>query len=204
MSTVQGQETAGFFDRIPATECFKAGALAYVVGVVAVQLLFRILATDEFKSNLSEEGVGTFEMAGNIFYNAHLVDSTFSTAAGSMSVNYLTDDAEAVASAFSWPGLFWIAVIAVLFAAGYRFVQQRAYRPSSPGEAAKIGASIAIGYLPLVFIGTILFEIEYDPGMGSPTVGGPELTGAILFAGLLFPIVIAGAGGYYAQSRTQP
>ena len=54
--------------------------------------------------------------------------------------------------------------------------------------------SIAIGYLPLAFLGALLFEASEPPFTDTM----PDIFAAVLLAGIVFPALIGALGGYYA------
>jgi hypothetical protein len=60
-------------------------------------------------------------------------------------------------------------------------------------EATVDGAAIVAGYLPLAFLGALLFEISQ-----AGTSFSPDIFAAVLLAGIVFPAFLGAIGGYLA------
>jgi len=85
-------------------------------------------------------------------------------------------------------------VALIVFAAGY-FLATSFYSPAmTTDEGTVYGASIVVGYLPLSFLGALLFETS----QGFSGEGTPDIFAAVLLAGIVFPAIIGALGGYYA------
>jgi len=175
MSRQAQRSSGGLIEKLPVKAGAIAGAFAYVGGYL-VTVVFSLMDTSF-----------NHTFAGRLFYNAHFVDSEFSQGGRTETYNLLSEGLE-----FTVPELFWYLVpVALLLYAGYALTN-RQYRIDSQGHAAAIGATVVAGYLPLVLLGTFLFEEEG---------ASPETGTAIILAGLFFPLVLGGIGGYVATTR---
>ena len=124
----------------------------------------------------------THELVGWVFYNAHFVDVVLDIPIlGSQTTAYIGGDSGFTIALYLIP----IGLLLVAGALGAR--QQAASDPASGGLA---GLTLLPGYLALTVLGGVLFEIS----VGGAT-GGPDLTTAIILAGVLYPAVFAGIGG---------
>ena len=61
---------------------------------------------------------------------------------------------------------------------------------ADPTSAARNGAAVMLGYLPLSVIGAVLFAVS----VGDATAG-PDLVTAVLLAGMVYPLVFGAVGG---------
>lgn len=164
------------------------GVIAFVVAFVATIgfFIFRLSEINETGFQLArlfpEEHV---EALGWVFYNAHTVDITVSTANGAMgeTINYL----EAIPQLNTM--VFYAIPAVLLFLAGY-VVASRVRDSLSGGAAMAAGASVAIGYVPLFVAGTFVLTIESFGATAGPQLGAP-----LLVAGTLFAVVCGGVGG---------
>jgi len=166
------------------------GGLIYgVLGFVAafiVTVAYFFYRVDEI-TNGGVDGVLP-EEAGAIgwpFYNAHQVDITASV--GTESVNYL----ELIPKLD--PLVFNAIPAIILLLAGYS-VASRVQESLSDQASAVAGASVAVGYLPLLVAGTFVFEVE-NAGVSA----GPELGGSLFLFGILFAAGFGAVGGYLAR-----
>jgi len=164
------------------------GVIAFVVAFVATIgfFIFRLSEINETGFQLArlfpEENI---EALGWVFYNAHTVDITVSTANGAMgeTINYL----EAIPQLNTT--VFYAIPAVLLFLAGY-VVASRVRSSLSGGAAMAAGASVAIGYVPLFVAGTFVLKIESFGATAGPQLGAP-----LLVAGTLFAVVCGGVGG---------
>lgn len=166
------------------------GVVAFVVSFVITTAYFFYRLDDITDGNIDRVLPGEPEALGWGFYNVHRTDITASTGGTTVeSINYfdVVDQLD--------PAIFYVVVAVVLLLAGY-VVASRVPDRLSDQEAALSGASLAVGYLPLLAAGTFLFEAE-DAGV---TVG-PELGTTLLFWGLLYTVVCGGVGGYLSRLR---
>ncbi|WP_135821959.1 hypothetical protein [Halostella litorea] len=116
------------------------------------------------------------------FYNAHQVEITSSM--GPQSVNYLEEIPQLD------PLVFNAIPAVVLLLAGFS-VARRVQEPLSDQASAVAGASVAVGYLPLLAAGTFVFKYE-EMGVSF----GPELGGSLVMFGLIFAVGFGALGGY--------
>ncbi|WP_436347032.1 hypothetical protein [Natronorubrum sp. FCH18a] len=182
------RESAGSFDGMQPIQGAIYGGLAFVAGYV---LTFVLLTVDSEANLDGEEGL--FELVGMIFYNAQYVDTELSYPGETESINVLSENSTQI------PELGYTLVpVCLLIGAGYLVARGASDATTTAESAAKTGVSIVAGYLPLIFLGTILFE-ETDDFFGESISIGPETGSAILIAGLLFPIVLGAIGGYLSQ-----
>lgn len=155
------------------------------------------------------ETVNSFSSAGGLFYNAHLVDVVTSgqgsglefrsnvllAKATNASTGFETANTEADIElvGFPIPPAVLFAVPVVLLAVGGYLVNERSGGSIRTPETAVVsGGAIGLGYLPLVSLGAAMIRFR------SPRVlvGDIDLVGAILIAGIVYPIVFGGLGGY--------
>ena len=180
-------------DSRPFVESAIAGAAAWGLGYVFTYLL---AATDIEESPLNQlieffEGESaTYELVGWVFYNAHLVDISYS-GLGPFSPprNYIGgEDGFTVFLYLIPPALLLIAGLAI---GRYRGVTEI-------NDGAITGALVTPGYLILSILGTFLFTVSVGGASGAP-----DLIPAIFIAGLVYPIVFGGIGGVLASVTSQ-
>lgn len=168
---------------IPLQEGALYGAAAFVAGYAATFLLMLI----DVPSDLVED---QFEFAGWLFFNAQFVQIEGD---GSATVDVLAF--LAASEEMSFPALLFTVVVAlVIFAAGYLLARSFRSPEMTTDEGTVYGASVVVGYLPLAFLGALLFETS--PGLFGE--GTPDIFAAVLLAGIVFPAIIGALGGYYA------
>jgi hypothetical protein len=161
------------------------GTLPWVVGYAITYLLVAPNLRDSALNRIIETLDGapaTHELVGWVFYNAHFVDVVLDIPIlGSQTTAYIGGD-----TGFT-PALYLVPVVPLIAAGALVSRQQAAIDPATGGLA---GLSVVPGYLVLTMIGGLLFEIT----VGGAT-GGPDLTAAIILAGVVYPAVCAGLGG---------
>jgi len=186
--------SGGLTDRLPLKLGGIFGAVAYVVGLI----LSFLLVTLDGEIEPDDQQVGSsLDVAGWVFYNAHFVDTEASASAGGFSES--SSESIISESAGLPEVIYYLVPILLLAGAAYLLLQQEYVTEAT--DAALSGASVVIGYLPLALIGTFLFEASESEGGASVSVG-PETGAAIIFAGLLFPLVLGAIGGF-AAFKTQ-
>jgi len=116
------------------------------------------------------------------FYNAHGTGITSSV--GSESINYLQDIPQLD------PLVFNAIPAVILFLAGFA-VARRVQEPLSDEASAVAGASVAVGYVPVLAAGTVAFTVE-EAGVSI----GPELGLSLVLWGLLYSAGAGAVGGY--------
>lgn len=180
---------------IPVKHALLYGLAACFITFLLIGMLFSSAASSDFKQDIDDADVGEEEFSAIVFFNAHLVQ----VEANGESWNYLTGED---AQLFNVPSLLFFAVpIAVLFLAGRRFVTKHDDRISDKNEAAKIGASLVIGYFPMVFILQSAARVTVSGGFGQSVTLSPSSGTALLLAGMLFPVVVGGLAGYYSYDE---
>ena len=185
MSTTQSD---GVLESVRPVQGAIYGGLAFIAGYILTVLLLVIDSEFEFGN---EDHL--FELVGMIFFNGHFVDAETSAAGYSESVNLLSDGSTQL------PELTYTLVPAVvLFLAGYRLARSSATQTTTADEGATLGASVVIGYLPLVALGTVVFEVSEET-FGETFSVAPEMGSALVLAGVLFPVVLGALGGYLSQ-----
>lgn len=177
------------------------GAAAFVAAFVlnyALLILDDREGFDEIRDELSEIGMSVTDIAAAFFFNSHFVDWELSSEGQSESINLLEEGDPATVPEFA----FYAVPVVALFAAGYLLYDRRG--AVSAEAAFKMGATTIAGYLPLVFLATVLFsgtaEVSTLSGSGSMSYGFDTPT-ALVLAGVLYPAVFGGIGGYVAHSR---
>jgi len=172
----------------PVVPGAAAGLVAWILGYLGTYL---VVAPDIQESPLQQllEAVGnrpaTHEMVGWVFYNAHFVDTMFQDVPvfGSQAVTYVGGD--------GFSSLLYLIPIGLLLASGLALGRYRGVTDLQDGALA--GLTAVPGYLLLSVAGAFLFEVTL-----AGASGGPDLVPAILLAGILYPVVFAGAGGAVA------
>jgi hypothetical protein len=81
-----------------------------------------------------------------------------------------------------------LGITAVAFAGGLRV---RSRGDLDPASAARIGASIVVGYLPLAVLGLLVFRGTLPNGVRV----GPDPLWGVLLTGLVVPILVGALGG---------
>lgn len=201
----QSASSGGAFDEYPLKEGGLFGAGAFVVGYLFTYVLVVIdtqVLSDGF-DDISFEGVGM------LFYNAQFVrldggedvtyDSLAQLARLSNSQSILADPTVVETGLLDFPMLtYTLLVAAVLIGAGYLLSD----RVSTPGSAVadrmQAWMTVAVGYLPLAFLGGFLFE---ESILGGSNQVSPDIFAGVLVAGLVFPLVFGAMGGYLSARR---
>lgn len=174
-------------ERISAWTGGIAGAAAYVVGYIMTyawksgdyrDVLDNINPIMEFLGSQAPE---TWRIIGWLFYSAHYVDTSIDLGVEQFYVNL-------VQSGGGNLELLYLIPPALLVVAG--FAVARNFQHERVIDAATKGAWVALGYLPLVAFGAILFQID-----GS----GPDLIPSILIAGVVYPVIFGAVGGVLAR-----
>jgi len=160
------------------------GTLPWLLGYAITYLLVAPNLRESSLNRIIETLDGapaTHELVGWVFYNAHFVDVVLDIPIlGSQHTSYIGD------GGFT-PVLYLVPIVLLLTAGALGARRQAAASPASGGLA---GLTLLPGYLVLTALGGLLFEVS----VGGAT-GGPDLTTAIILAGLLYPVVFAGIGG---------
>lgn len=187
--------------RLPLLTGAVVGAIAYVLGyaLTLVVLVLDSALTDGGGDTAASGLESQFpEFLGTIFYNAHLVTLRIDTVGGTDPYHILdTID-------LTFPDLVYQLVpVVVLLVAGVAVATRVPADDRSPAAAGRAGATIALAYLPLVLLGTRVFEFSGEISSFEFTVWTPALESS-LRAGLIYPLVLGALGGLaYHAYRTR-
>lgn len=202
------EENSDLLDDLPTATSAGYGAMAYVTTYVIFFVLEGSRVTRDFREGF-EIGAGTtferlgidppstFEVVGWMFYLAHKasIDITVSAMGQSQSLN--------MNPGFGDQTYLLIIPPAVLVAAGYLLASREGTAGTSP---VKLGSSVAIGYLILSVAGVFAFRwsatITGGFGQEATLTVAPELITGTLVAGVVYPVVFGGVGGYIVQAQT--
>lgn len=174
---------------VPIVEGAAAGLAAWIVGYLVTYLVVAPGVRDSPLNQIIEALDGepaTYEMVGWVFYNAHFVDTVFSDLplVGSYTTAYIGGDE-------GFTVLLYVVPIVFLLLAGLAVGYYRGV--DDPTDGAVAGATVVTGYLVLSVAGLFLFELS----VGGASAAPDQLAGVVL-AGLIYPLVFAGAGGVAA------
>lgn len=168
---------------------FIYGAIAFVTALVVTTVYF-FYRLDQISEGTTQIFPEEPQALGWAFYNAHRVDISF-TAQGTAveTINYfdLINQID--------PTAFYAMIGFVLFLSGFS-VASRVSRSLSTEASAVAGTSVLVGYLPLLAVGSILFEVQ-DSG----ATAGPELGTTLVLWGAIYAIVFGGLGGLVSGLR---
>ncbi|ELZ22696.1 hypothetical protein C475_16381 [Halosimplex carlsbadense 2-9-1] len=160
------------------------GIAAWILGYLVVYVLYGSDVQNSFGSSVLEVFTGepvAWKLVGWLFYNAHNVAVQISLL-GQRSVNLVTGADEGGLTAL-------LALPPVLLALGGAVAAWNT--AAEPTTAARNGAAVVLGYLPLSLAGALLFAI----GSGDGPSAGPALVTAVLLAGVVYPLVFGAVGG---------
>lgn len=171
----------------PFVESAVAGLAAWLLSYVFTYL---IVSTEIESSPLNrlveffEGESATYELVGWVFYNAHLVDVSY-TGLGPLAPpgNFVGGD--------GFTPLLYVVPPALLIVAGVAIGRYTGV--TEPNAGALAGALITPGYLVLSIVGTFLFTVEVGGASGAP-----DLVPAVLVAGVIYPVVFGAVGGVIA------
>jgi len=156
------------------------------------------------------ETLDSFSSAGGLFYNAHFVDVILGGgrwvprlrsnvllaehANATKGFEVVQDsEGEIVLAGLPIPPVLLFAVPVVLLAAGGFLINERSREAlPTPETAVASGSAVVLGYLPPAVIGASMIRFR------NPRVlfGGIDLVGAVLLAGIVYPVAFGGLGGY--------
>lgn len=195
--------------RVPWLSALVVGLVAFVVVFGLVGVLFEVdrelsderfvideIGDDEFAIDV---GPGTLTEWSWAVFGAHVitVDVTVDAWFGSFttSMDVLEQGVSTVPLFF-----FHFVPVATLLGAGYGLVRSRAAAVTSKTGGAMLGAAITIGYLPAVVASIVYFR--WEAGIDEiHVVYEIPLVEGVLVAGLLFPLIFGGIGGYLGASE---
>jgi hypothetical protein len=170
-----------------------AGVVTYGVGYVLTYLLTSGDVRESGLARITEAVTGdevVWQIVGWLFYNAHfastLVDVDVPLVGGSSTVNFIAESAAISALLYAVPAL-------LLVAAGIALAR-RHLTSDEPLDAARTGALVVVGYLPLAIVGTFLFRVS-----AGGSSAGPDLIPALALAGVAYPLVFGALGGLFVH-----
>lgn len=174
-------------DSRPFVESAAAGLAAWLLGYV---FTYVIVATEIESSPLNrlveffEGESATYELVGWVFYNAHLIDVSY-TGLGPLAPpgNFVGGD--------GFTPLLYIIPPALLIVAGIAIGRYTGV--TEPNDGAVAGALVAVGYLVATVVGAFAFTVEVGGASGAP-----DLVPAILIAGVVYPLFFGAIGGAIA------
>ena len=176
-------------DSLPFAVGAGFGAAGWILGYVVAYLL---VATDIESSPLNRliEFFGgdsaTYELVGWVFYNAHLVDISYT------GVGVFTPPRSFIGGEDGFTVLLYLIPPALLVIAG--LAVGRYQGAAEPTQGAIAGALVTPGYLVLSIVGAFLFTVSVGDASGAP-----DLIPAVLVAGLVYPTVFGALGGVLAS-----
>lgn len=156
------------------------------------------------------ETIDAVSSAGGLFYNAHFVDVITPRGPGSPSFrsNVLLAEHTNATTGFGGitggeveitlvglpipPVLFFAVPVLLLGVGGYMINERSGRGAPTPETAVLSGSAVALGYLPLVAVGAAMIRFR------NPQIlfGKIDFVGAISIAGIVYPVVFGGIGGY--------
>jgi len=181
---------------LPIKTGAKFGAIAYIIGLVTTIILSLIDSEIEL-SELQRRGAegyahGPLDFFSHMYSSAHFVDLKVSGAGQEVTRNIIAE------TPTSLPDVMYYAVpVVILFISGHYLVQK--YHANDEKVAAKIGATIVVGYLPMALITRYIFTVEGTFEFQIVTFA-PELTMTVMTA-VIYPVIFGGLGGYMSFSE---
>jgi len=169
------------------------GVLSVIAGWIGVVALFisRLPSQTDLQNVIGDEYV--VELFAWLFYNAHgyndftvkIVQKSSAQGISSPPFNYITR--LHVGNELH----FHLIPAALLFFCGLLLAR----KCSTPVSGFVAGASVAIGYAPILIGGSFFFTVT-DAGMSF----GPELQSTVLIGGLIYPVGVGGLAGILSGS----
>lgn len=137
-----------------------------------------------------------WQLTGQFYYVGHNADlSIQAQAAGQSFTQTLSVDFFGGQNT-----MMWIAPVVALLVGGFLLARQ--YDFQGTGESARCGAHVVAGYLPMAALGVFLFQwqttIQSSLANASLTMR-PDLMTSLLFAGVVYPVVLGAIGGAIAH-----
>lgn len=192
------------FTHLPLRRAFPAGVVAYLIGygisVAAAgsvsNAVMAVIVPGEFVEEASLGAIfGSTPsqpiIGGWLFYNAHFIPTSLPTADAVNGIGGLTNRSLLLAVDGTSLVLFFVPFI-LLLSAGFVTVRTG----PTPGVRGDLygGASVAVGYLPLLIVGAFLLTAS---ARNTPTVASPDGLQTI-FIGLVYPLLVGALGGKLA------
>lgn len=175
--------------RIPWVISTAIGLGTWILGYVFTYLIVAPDIRESLLQRILEAFNGdpaTYEMVGWVFFNAHYVNTVFQNVPiiGGQTTTFIGGED-------GFTPLLYLIPIGLLVAAGVGIARYQA--ADSINRGAFIGITVLPGYLLGVLGSLFLFEVS----IGGVT-GGPAMLPGIVLAGLIYPLIFAGAGGVFA------
>lgn len=167
----------------------EGSLLGIAVWVLGYTITYVIVEPDLRASRLHrvieamEGAPSTHEMVGWVFFNAHFVQTVFTDLpvieTYSMSM---------IGGEQGFTVLLYLVPVVLLVVAGAIAAR---YQPvHAPISGAVAGLTVVPGYLLCAVLGVLLFEVTLAGARA-----GPNPVTGILFAGIAYPLIVAGASG---------
>lgn len=188
--TPSGAQRDGRFGDLPWRLGARRGAAAFVAGLAGVGLLVlveRTLSGDLAGLAEATDGIADDPLyaTGWLFYNAHLVGVIVGEEAVTL-VGALRSSGTVPAS------LVYAVPPPALYLAGNAVAHATVDQDDGRFRRALSGATVLAGYLPLAVVGAVAFTTRG---------AGPSPLAALVLAGLGYPLLFGGLGGYTATAR---
>lgn len=178
------------------------GVIAFIIALIINSALFVLEATSVPGGSTSGGVVSqvaaqfsdgqVVSLFGWLFYNAHTIGVSFSSAGESQTLNILDEIYRGLpANVSTVPQvLYTIVPILVLLLAGYILARGA----QSAGSGAVRGVSVTAGYLILAIGGGLTVFASSTRGISA----SPELGSTVIIMGIVFPVIAGGVGGALA------
>lgn len=163
-------------------------SVGWVVGVLAWTFSYAVtffLYRSEIEGTIVSQAVDTSQIVGLLFFNAHTVPAELVHPYDLSTHNFLAAGAAS-------PILYVLPPI-VLTLAGL-FIAFRVESTRQFGRNIQAGSTIVVGYAVCSLLGVIVFTAT-----SGDTQFRPALPGALLLAGILYPLVFGALGGAIAS-----
>ena len=165
------------------------GAAAYVSAYVAIFALVLVDTDADVAGVAAEFGTSATTAVGWLFYGAHYTSLEVSAGTVLRNVNILSGSTLAIPK----PVYFAVPVV-LLVAAGYVLGRWTDARTSQ--ETAVAGASVVVGYLPLMFVGSFLFRTVATQQSVDVVYGVSTATAVVM--GAVMAVLLGSIGGSLA------
>ncbi len=172
-------------EALPVVSGAVAGALSWIAGFLLTYLVVAPSLTDSTLNRVLEGLDGslpTFDVVGWAFFNAHFVEVRLQGGLLGESAFSLVGGQD------GFTPLLYVVPAALLLAAGLALARYR--QVESPSQGALTGLTVLPGYLLLSIAGAFVFDVT-----AFGLEAGPDLVMAAVLAGVVYPVLFAGAGG---------
>ena len=183
VGSVEQQSNASLLTSVRPIGGSVYGVITWAIGFVAVGALFADRAPDNALNFPQQEAGFVADFFAWVFYSAHTV--TMQVSGGGQSEAWPLFEQFLIQDTL----VFNAIPAALLFVAGY-VVAMRVPRTLSSVEGVIAGASVAIGYGVVTFVGVSFFAHTV-----SGATYGPPMTAAMLYMGVGYPVAFGGLGG---------